>query len=96
MAKGYPIARVTVTGPKSDALCGKVAGDLLKAMGTRRVFAPATASGAEQSPEARTVSFKLESLAEANAFWNSADDHISMAPQRGAAAGDQVLAAGVI
>jgi len=94
MAKGYVVARITVTDPIAYAEYSKASAEALKAHGGRALVKGGRMAQLEGDSRARNVVLEFESFEAAQNYYNSIEYQAAKAKRKGAAVADIVAIEG--
>jgi uncharacterized protein (DUF1330 family) len=95
MAKGYLIARVDITDPKTYAAYAQVAGQAIASLGARVLARGGRFEALEGSARARNIVMEFDSYDAARAFYFSPEYSAARAMRDGAAVVEYVLVEGI-
>lgn len=95
MAKGYIVARVTVTDPVAYAEYAKGAGEAMKIYGARPLARGGRFEALEGEARARNVIIEFDSFDAARAYFHSPEYQAARQHRDGKAIGEFVLVEGV-
>ena len=95
MAKGYIVARITVTDPAAYADYAKGAGEAMKLHGARVLARGGRHEALEGEARGRNVIIEFDSFEKAKAYFNSPEYQAARKHRNGAAMGEFVVVEGV-
>ena len=95
MAKGYIVARVTVTDPEAYANYAKGAGEAMKLHGAHVLARGGKHEALEGEARGRNVIIEFDSFEKAKAYFNSPEYQAARKHRNGAAMGEFVVVEGV-
>lgn len=95
MAKGYIVGRIKVTNPEAWAEYAKGATEAIAKYGGKPLVRGGTVAAMEGEARDRNVVIEFESLAQAQAYYNSPEYQAAKAKREGAGLVDVVAVEGV-